>query len=130
MIIVTLAILGVILVVRGQLSGQSATSIRDRTNPIPSTPESRATGEQIYRAQCQVCHGVTGAGNGPAAAALRPRPADLRVHMAAGHTDGQLFDWITNGFPGTAMPAFKDSLTEKERWDAINFIRTFALTDR
>ncbi len=127
---VTLAILGVVLVVRGQLSSRSAVSIRDRPNPIQATPESRAIGEQIYRAQCQVCHGVTGAGNGPAAAALRPRPADLRVHMAAGHTDGQLFDWISNGFSGTAMPPFRDILSEKERWDAINFIRTFALTDR
>jgi putative copper export protein/mono/diheme cytochrome c family protein len=124
-----LAILGIVLIIRGQESGTNV-SIRDLPNPVTATPESRAIGEQIYQRQCVVCHGVTGAGNGPAAAALRPRPADLRVHMAAGHTDGQLFDWITNGFVGTPMPAFKDTLSEKERWDTINFIRTFALTDR
>jgi mono/diheme cytochrome c family protein len=91
---------------------------------------SLAAGERIYRTRCQVCHGVTGAGDGPAAAALNPPPADLRVHMAAGHTDGQLFDWLSNGFKGTAMPGFKDVLSEDDRWNTINFIRTFALTPR
>jgi copper transport protein len=46
--------------------------------------------------------------------------------MAAGHTDAQLFDWITNGVPGTAMAAFKEQLTADERWHVINYIRTFA----
>ena len=46
--------------------------------------------------------------------------------MAAGHSDGQLFYWLSYGFSGTAMPAWKDQLTDEERWDAINYIRTFA----
>jgi putative copper resistance protein D len=50
--------------------------------------------------------------------------------MAAGHTDGQLYYWISEGFQGTAMPAFKDTLSDEERWNAVNFIRTFALRDR
>ena len=79
---------------------------------------------------CQVCHGAIGAGDGPAAARLDPRPADLRVHMAAGHTDGELFVWITDGMPGTAMPRFKAVLSEENRWNAINSMRTFAPTDR
>ena len=53
-------------------------------------------------------------------------PADLRVHMAAGHTDTQLYDWITNGVPGTAMPAWKEQLTPEERWHLVNYLRTFA----
>ncbi len=105
-------------------------SIFNRTNPIQPISASVAAGEAIYRAHCQSCHGIVGAGDGPAAAALTPRPADLRIHMAAGHTDGQLFYWITEGFKGTAMPAFKNVLSEEERWHAINFIRTFAVTDR
>jgi hypothetical protein len=57
---------------------------------------------------------------------LQPRPADFRIHMAAGHTDGQLFDWISNGYPASAMPAFRDTIPEQDRWYLINFIRTFA----
>ncbi len=57
---------------------------------------------------------------------LRPRPADFRVHMAPGHTDTQLFDWIAHGVAGTGMPAFGENLTEEQIWDVINYIRTFA----
>ena len=32
----------------------------------------------------------------------------------------------TGGVDGTAMPPFKDTLTEEERWHVINCIRTFA----
>ena len=44
----------------------------------------------------------------------------------AGHTDGQLFYWVSYGVPGTGMPAWRDELTEQQRWDVINYIRTFA----
>ena len=104
--------------------------IVDRPNPIPSTVASLTVGERIYRQNCEVCHGVIGAGDGPVAAALRPRPVDLRVHVAAGHSDGFFFYWISEGFRGTAMPAFKNTLSIEERWHVVNFMRTFAVTDR
>jgi mono/diheme cytochrome c family protein len=95
-------------------------------NPTPPDERSLATGQAIYRGRCAVCHGDEGRGDGPASASLNPPPADLRVHMAAGHTDGQLFYWVSYGFPNTAMPAWQSTLSEDERWDVINFIRTFA----
>jgi copper transport protein len=108
------------------LSGAPTLSTADLRNPIVPDQASLARGKQIYDADCAVCHGVDGRGDGPAAATLRPPPADLRVHMAAGHTDAQLFNWVTNGVPGTAMPAWKDRLSEEDRWHAINYIRSFA----
>ncbi len=102
---------------------------RARPNPIAPTQASLARGEGIYRVECQACHGVSGAGDGPAAANLDPRPADLRVHVSA-HTEGELFYWISEGFAGTAMPAFKDRLSEEDRWNVLNFLRTLTLTDR
>ena len=45
------------------------------------------------------------------------------------HTDGYLFNAITNGFPGSAMPAWGDTFTEREKWDMVNYMRQFnALT--
>jgi mono/diheme cytochrome c family protein len=93
---------------------------------VPPDQRSLAAGRAIYEQSCAVCHGDTGRGDGPAGLRLVPRPADLRVHMAAGHTDGQLFYWVSYGVPGTAMPAWEETLTEQQRWDVINYLRTFA----
>ncbi|MPZ15462.1 MAG: c-type cytochrome [Chloroflexi bacterium] len=122
--------LGIFLVARVQPVGAVVPDdIRALQNPYPPTEESLAIGQDIYRAQCQTCHGVNGRGDGPLASTLNPRPADFRVHMAAGHTDGELFSWLSNGVEGTGMPAFRDQLSEEERWHAINFIKTFAPSD-
>jgi copper transport protein len=114
---------GAIIVARSASFGPDLRSLR---NPIPPTAASIAAGQQLYaQSGCADCHGPEGRGDGPLAPALRPRPADFRVHMQAGHTDGELFDWITNGVPGTAMPTYGQQLAETERWNLINFIRTF-----
>jgi len=44
---------------------------------VPIKPTSAASGQQMYRAYCAVCHGIDGKGKGPAAEALRVAPADL-----------------------------------------------------
>ena len=98
-----------------------------KINPVPPNSASILSGRALYLENCAACHGITGKGDGPAGRALNPGPSDLSQHAVPGiHSDGQLFDWITGGFPGSAMPAFKDQLTEKQRWDLVNFIRTLA----
>ncbi len=42
------------------------------------------------------------------------------------HTDAQLFDWITNGLPGTRMPAWKNKLSDTDRWNLVNYMRYLA----
>ena len=100
-------------------------------NPIPPNRESIATGQAIYHVQCLQCHGPTGRGDGPVGLTLNPPPADLYQHTQPGvHPDGRLYDWITNGFSGNSqMPVFKDILTDEERWNVINYIRTFARSE-
>jgi mono/diheme cytochrome c family protein/uncharacterized membrane protein len=96
-------------------------------NPISPSTASIADGKALYQQYCQVCHGVTGKGDGPEGLSMNPRPADLTYHAQPGvHTDGQLFGWITNGFPGSAMPAFGQKLSDQECWDLVNFIRKLA----
>jgi mono/diheme cytochrome c family protein len=90
-------------------------------NPVPPTEESLARGQQIYVQNCLVCHGPQGRGDGPAARALRPPPADLTQHVTA-HTEGELWWWITNGVAGTQMPAWKNALSDRERWDVLNYV--------
>jgi copper transport protein len=107
-----------------------APDLRSLRNPVAPSSASLARGQELYQSTgCAECHGVAGRGDGPLGRTLNPRPADFRVHMAAGHTDGELFDWLSNGVAGTAMPPFRDSLSETDRWNLINYIRKFADTD-
>lgn len=71
---------------------------------------------------CATCHGASGKGNGPAAAALPPpKPADWTSARVQKETDGELFWKISNG--RGAMPPWKH-LPEKDRWEIVNYIRT------
>lgn len=98
-----------------------------KANPIAPNAESIAAGQELFANYCVPCHGVFGKGDGPLGLTLNPRPADLGYHAIPGiHTDAQLFEWITNGFPGSRMPAFKDRFSDTDRWHLVNYIRTLA----
>jgi mono/diheme cytochrome c family protein len=91
-----------------------------RPNPIPSDPASIERGRALFQTHCAVCHGPKGQGDGPAAAALTPRPDNLAV-MAGQHPAGDLAWKIANG--RGAMPAWKGILTEPQIWDLVNFLK-------
>lgn len=91
-------------------------------NPVPISNDNVSAGKSLYMQNCAVCHGDTGHGDGPAAKALNPQPFDLTVHVGL-HADGVLWGWITDGIPRTAMPAWKDKLTDTQRWQLVDFMR-------
>ncbi len=98
-----------------------------QANPIVPDSRSIAAGQALFSNYCVPCHGESGKGDGPLGLTLNPRPADLSYHAIPGiHTDAQLFEWISNGFPGSRMPAFKSVLSDTDRWNLVNFMRTLA----
>src|SRR5262245_22356317 len=83
----------------------------------------REAGRGLYNGKCWPCHGPTGRGNGPAAAALRPPPADFTdPDLVVARTGTRLYQALTNGVPGTAMGP--QSLSEKEKFDLIAYLRS------
>lgn len=88
--------------------------------------ESVANGELLFRENCTVCHGAGGHGDGPLSTRTRRPPADLSAPHTALHTAGDMFWWIGNGIPAGGMPGFADRLNEQDRWDLVNFLRTFS----
>jgi mono/diheme cytochrome c family protein/Tol biopolymer transport system component len=96
-------------------------------NPLPADPATRAAGGRLYAEHCAVCHGASGQGDGPLAAGLAPRPGDLTQHMLPGkHTDGQVFLWIKQGFPSSAMPAWGNRLDDQQIWQIVAYLRGLA----
>jgi putative copper export protein/mono/diheme cytochrome c family protein len=84
-------------------------------------------GADVFAVNCTGCHGAEGRGDGPLASQLPLRPADLTAAHLWGHSDGELFWWVSNGWhasDGTqVMPAFAKLLPDTDRWSAIDFIR-------
>jgi len=96
------------------------------TNPVASTPESIAAGEQIFLQRCTGCHGRKADGKGPNSLDISPRPRNLRNSAFINNaSDKRLFTSITYGVQGTAMPAWTDyGLTQQDIGNLINFIRS------
>ena len=100
-----------------------AINIQVLTNPIESTSESVARGKELYDNYCSTCHGLQGGGNGPAAHGISTFPGQLWVwNNADSSEDGYLFWFITEG--GSDMPPWGVILSENERWDVINYVKT------
>ena len=93
-------------------------------NPVAATPEGLAAGQHLFRLNCMGCHGQKGDGNGAAAVALEKKPANFTdAKMMSAITDGELFWMLTTGRP--PMPPWT-KLSETERWQLVNYIRTFS----
>jgi mono/diheme cytochrome c family protein len=44
---------------------------------VPVSPTSAASGHEMFKTYCSPCHGLDGKGDGPAATALKKKPANL-----------------------------------------------------
>lgn len=102
----------------------------EKTVFFPAQKPSIASGKVVYEKFCAACHGDSGRGDGPAAAALTPKPTSfadsLFNHSVHEMTHSHLFDSVTHGVP--PMPAFGMVLTEAQRWDATAYVWALSTT--
>jgi len=92
-----------------------------RENPVPATEDSIARGRMLFLNNCVQCHGESGRGDGPLAASLPLKPANLYDHIPF-HPDQYFFGVISKGLSGV-MPGFENQLSEEDRWNILNFLR-------
>lgn len=92
-------------------------------NPLPVTPETIAAGQELYLTYCAVCHGPTGAGDGPVVGAGKfpPLVPDLSAERTLERTDGYLYA-ISRAGRGL-MPAYATQTTHRERWLIVTYVR-------
>jgi putative heme-binding domain-containing protein len=94
----------------------------DDRNPLAGDPKAAKLGEFQFRINCALCHGLGARGGG--------RGPDLtRAVKKHTHSDAEMFQVISNGIPGTAMPANGTNgqgvgMTDEEIWQIITYIRS------
>jgi mono/diheme cytochrome c family protein len=83
-------------------------------------------GARVYAERCSGCHGDTGRGDGPAAAALVPRPRDFTdAAFWRDRTPDALRQVVRRGKPGTMMAPFDGVLGDGDIDAVVAFLRTF-----
>ncbi len=103
------------------LSSGILRAAQDR-NPFAGDPRAAKAGEYEFRINCALCHGLGARGGG--------RGPDLtRAQKKFAHSDVEMFQIISNGIAGTAMPANGTNgqgvgMTDEEIWQIITYIRS------
>ncbi|HKA61832.1 MAG TPA: cytochrome c/FTR1 family iron permease [Methylomirabilota bacterium] len=130
---------GLLAAIKEKRSGDEVTAISsDLRRRIIDAYEVRVTPRQApdlraaaadFSAQCAVCHGATGRGDGPGAKGLTPPPADLTDAARMGeHSVFGIYNTITLGIKGTGMAGF-GSLGEAQRWALAFYVSGLATPD-
>ena len=97
-------------------------------NPLAGNTAVLKSAKLLYTTYCGPCHGDKGKGDGVAAAGLPTKPADHSSPNVQKQTDGALFWMMSEG--RNPMPTYKAALTDNQRWELVNYIRSLAKTKK
>ena len=97
------------------------------TNPFAGNADAAAQGQAAYASNCASCHGDSANGEGPAAASLTPKPANLQ--QTAKETEPNYQHWVIAKGGAAAglsssMPAFEGTLSDDQIWQIVTFLET------
>jgi len=91
-----------------------------------------AKGQTKFKELCASCHGETGKGDGPAAAALNPKPANFASPESAAKSDDYILAMIKEGGAANGksplMVAWKAALKEDELQNVAAYVRSLSKT--
>ncbi|MGB5079113.1 MAG: c-type cytochrome [Burkholderiales bacterium] len=108
---------------------KAVTTMKDRI----AAQRAKMSAMELYQLRCAVCHGEKGAGDGPAAEFLHPRPRDFTRGLWKFKTspgdlpprDTDIFSTIKSGLTGTSMPGWSDVLSDRQIGDLVALIKQF-----
>jgi len=94
------------------------------------SPAALADGAGTYATMCASCHGAAGAGDGPAAVALNPKPANFAdAAFWTSHDDAQVKKAIKEGGPAVGksplMAPFGAALSDAQIDELVAHLKTF-----
>jgi len=91
-------------------------------NPVAGDAKAVESGRLQFWMACAGCHGLRASGG-------RSGPDLTRGTFAAGNTEADLYRVISDGVPGTEMPAFTGRLQDDERWRLVSYLHSLAPHD-
>jgi mono/diheme cytochrome c family protein len=91
------------------------------SNPVQRTADALERGRERYDVYCTVCHGETGAGDGPVAQSLANAVRNLTEPTQRERSDGWIYSVVKNGFG--LMPEYGSKLTPEDRWNIVHYVR-------
>jgi mono/diheme cytochrome c family protein len=121
LVLSVMAALGVQALALAQGKWVAPAADRDKKNPLPADASTIAQGKKVAEVNCVSCHGARGKGDGAAAVALNPKPADWTSAVVQSESDGEIFWKISTG--RGAMPSW-NFLPENDRWALVRYIRS------
>lgn len=81
-------------------------------------------GSKLYQQNCVSCHGVEARGDGPAGAALDPKPANFHdAELVKNSAPYKFYNTVRLGVPGTGMAAFPH-LSDKDVWALAFYLKS------
>ena len=90
---------------------------------LPREALDTAAGRTLFTNACASCHGMKGAGDGPAAHSLNTPPPAIGIRSQTPELTPTLaYNVVSVGVRGTSMPAFASSLSPQQRWNVINYV--------
>ncbi len=96
-----------------------------KTSPLAVTLENIDAGKRLWTRECLVCHGDAATGEGPYRDGIEPVPPDFSALADYADWGDDAYFWrISEGVPWSAMPSWKVSYTEEERFQLVLYIRT------
>ena len=100
----------------------------DLVSPLDAAePLVVARGKAVYLTYCAQCHGYNYDGNGTVGQSFQPLPTDLRSPEVQTKPEGELFKTVSYGEPGKRQPALQTTVTIKDRWHVIAFVKSLGL---
>ena len=111
------------------ISSQLLKELGIEISKLPTRAINIENGKTIFKANCTICHGITGGGDGPLSSKIDPAPAVLSDPKVTGNEHSTAYDnfqVISVGVANTLMMAWSEILPEDDLWDVTYYIRTFS----
>ena len=115
------ALVGVPALAQAQGAWEAPAAEKGKKNPLPADAKTVEQGKKVAQVNCVSCHGAKGKGDGAAAVALNPKPADWTSKKVQDESDGEIFWKISTG--RGAMPSWK-FLPENDRWALVRYVKS------